>query len=305
MRDLRARELRNGEEHLWLELDVPEKGETAESASGGLDEFRARFREESSGDPRTFLIALDGSLPAGRLSGRFLDKQTYLVRELRCAEGFPVSEVEDALLAFLGRSLARDGALVFTSDSPKNAELVGALERAGFTVEKKKALVGRGLEGELPGQGIGFAFVPLAEVGRRRFVEVMTEAAEGDPFESMEGRDADADFEELVELAGNRYDPWSWFLALVDGEVVGVLLPQILPDAESEGTLFYVGVLPRFRGRGYGRALHAAGLSMLAERGAVGYFGSTDTRNEPMLRVFARNGCERRSTQLFFRPPAP
>jgi ribosomal protein S18 acetylase RimI-like enzyme len=121
----------------------------------------------------------------------------------------------------------------------------------------------------------------------------------------MEGRDPEADFQELVELAGDRYDPGSWFIAEIGSDTVGVLLPQVLPDAGTEGTLFYVGVLPAFRGRGYGRALHAAGLSMLAERGAEDYVGSTDTRNQPMLRIFQKNGCELAATQLFFRPPSP
>jgi ribosomal protein S18 acetylase RimI-like enzyme len=131
----------------------------------------------------------------------------------------------------------------------------------------------------------------------------MAEAAEGDPFEDVEGRDHDADFQELVDMAGERYDPESWFVALIEGEVVGVLLPQVFPDAESEGTLFYVAVLPQFRGRGFGRALHASGLSMLAGRGAEKYVGSTDMRNEPMLRIFEANGCLRTTTQFFYKLP--
>jgi ribosomal protein S18 acetylase RimI-like enzyme len=55
----------------------------------------------------------------------------------------------------------------------------------------------------------------------------------------------------------------------------------------GQGTLFYVAVLPAFRGRGYGRALHAGGLAMLAERGVTRYVGSTDTRNDPILLLTA------------------
>lgn len=305
MNALLVRELVSGEESLWFELDeVTEGGDERPSGSERLAAFRDRFEECSAKDPRTFLVALDGSRLAGRLEGVFLDKKTYLVRELRCAEGVPCSLVEDALVGHLAHSLSPDGIGVSSSDRPKNAELNSALERAGFEIEKKKACVARSLTGELPEPAVEFTLRTLAEVGRDEFIRVMTEAAEGDPFEDMEGRDPEADFQELVDMAGERFAPRSWFLPLVDGEVVGVLLPQAFPDSETDGTLFYVAVLPRFRGRGYGRALHATGLSILVERGVTKYIGSTDMRNEPMLRVFEANGCPQTTTQFLYRPPA-
>lgn len=305
MNTLLVRELASGEESLWFELDeVSEGGDDRPSESERLAEFRDRFEERSGKDPRTFLVALDGSRLGGRLEGVFLDRETYFVRELLCAEGLPCSLVEDALVGHLAPSFSRDGIGVFSSDRPRNVEINGALTRAGFEIEKKKAFVARGLSGELPEPRVEFTFRTLAEVGRDEFIRVMTEAAEGDPFEDMEGRDPVADFQELVDMAGEKYAPESWFLPLVDREVVGVLLPQAFPDSDTDGTLFYVAVLPRFRGRGYGRALHATGLSMLAERGVTSYIGSTDTRNAPMLRVFEANGCPQTTTQFFYKPPA-
>jgi GNAT superfamily N-acetyltransferase len=301
--DLEVRELREGEEPLWFELEewpAEQNGAREER----LAEFRTTFADRSAGDPRTYLIATERSRPVGRLAGVFLDRETYLVADIRCADGCAVSRVEGALLGYLAPSFARDGISVFTSDRPKNAELVGALKRAGFTIDRKKALVSRRLDDDLPEPGVAFAFRSLFDVGRDAYVSMMTEAAKGDPFENMEERDPEADFQELVEMAGEKFDPASWFAAIVEGETVGVVLPQVLPDDETEGTLFYVAVFPRFRGRGLGRALHAAGLAMLRERGVSEYFGSTDTRNEPMLRIFAANGCERAATQLFFKPPS-
>jgi GNAT superfamily N-acetyltransferase len=240
----------------------------------------------------------------GRLKGVFLDRDTYMILEVRTGEGLPCSVIEDALVGHLASTFSRDGITVMSSDRPRNREILSALERAGFEIEKTKAYVGRSLESELPEPEVTFGFLTLAEVGREKFVGVMTAAAEGDPFEDMEGRDPDADFQELVDMAGDRFDESMWYLPLVDGEIVGVLLPQAFPDSETDGTLFYVAVLPRFRGRGYGRALHATGLSMLAARGVTSYIGSTDTRNAPMLRVFEANGCPQTNTQFFYRPPA-
>ncbi len=325
MGELEVRELRSGEELLWLELDA-EGAPGAESEpdakgerdarvehdavagrppeSDRLTEFHRSFEERSARDPRSFLVALMGARTAGRLEGLFLSEKLYFVQELRCAEGLPCNVVEDALARYLGDSFSGDGIEILSWDRSKSAQINAALERVGFEVEKRKAFVARTLTGDLPRPGTRFAFRTLAEAGKAEFLRVMTEAAEGDPFEDMAGRDPEDDFRELQEAAGDGFDPAAWMLAQVDGDVVGVVLPQEFQGRDREGTLFYVAVLPAFRGRGYGRALHAAGLAMLAERGVIRYVGSTDTRNGPMLRVFEANGCAQTGTQLFYRAPS-
>jgi len=303
MGELEVRELRSGEELLWLGFDAEGESGT-DDESEKLAEFRGLFEERSPQDPRSFLVAIDGPRATGRLKGLFLNDKLYFIQELRCAEGLPCSVVEDALACFLGDSFSRDGIGILSWDRTKSAETNAALERAGFLVEKKKAFVARNLKDDLPRPGTHFVFRTLAEAGKDEFLRVMTEAAAGDPFEDVAGRDADDDFRELTDAAGDRFDPESWMLAQVRGDVIGVVLPQEYPGDDREGTIFYVAVLPAFRGRGYGRALHAAGLAMLAERGVTRYVGSTDTRNGPMLKVFEANRCPQTGTQLFYRPPA-
>jgi len=303
MNELLVRELARGEESLWFELNDERDHDEERTEEERLAEFGEQFDERSGEDPRTFLIALDGARPVGRLKGVFLDERTYFIAEVRTAEGLPCSVIEDALVRHLAPTFSRDGINVLSSDRPRNREVVSALSRTGFTIDKQKAYVGRSLEGQLPEPEVAFGFLTLAEVGRERFVRVMTQAADGDPFEDPTEGDPDADFQELIEMAGDRFDESLWYLPLVDGEIVGVLLPQAFPDSDTEGTLFYVAVLPRFRGLGYGRALHATGLAILKGRGVTKYVGSTDTRNAPMLRVFEANGCPQTNTQFFFRPP--
>ena len=144
-----------------------------------------------------------------------------------------------------------------------------------------------------------FTYRSLDTTGRREFVRAMAEASEGDPFEDAVDRDVDREFQELIDYAGRRFDPSWWKLASVGRDDVGVVLPQVFADRDNEGTLFYVGVRPAFRGRGYGRALHAAGLQFLERRGVTRYVGSTDERNAPMIAVCRTNGCVRTGTQLF------
>ena len=87
----------------------------------------------------------------------------------------------------------------------------------------------------------------------------------------------------------------------LDRAMGGVLLPQIYPDIQTEGTLYYIGVAPERRGEGWGKRLHAHGLALLASRGATRYVGSTDLRNEPMVRVFRHNRCNDRGVQVMYR----
>jgi len=248
MDELEVRELRSGEESLWFgsdaagDPDTHGAGTRCPPESEKLTEFRQLFEERSSRDPRSFLVALAGARAAGRLKGLFLNDKLYFIQELHCAEGLPCSVVEDALACYLGDSFSSEGIGILSWDRTRSAEINAALERAGFEVEKKKTFVARGLKGELPECEVDFTFRSLFEVGKPAFLRTMTEAAQGDPFEDVTDGDPEADFNELVEGAGNRFDPASWMLALVGDDVVGVVLPQEFPGHDKEGTLFYVAL---------------------------------------------------------------
>ena len=53
-------------------------------------------------------------------------------------------------------------------------------------------------------------------------------------------------------LEGETHDPEAWSLALLDGEVAGVILANRFP-LDDEGTFTFIGVAKGFRGRGLGR----------------------------------------------------
>ncbi|TFJ92338.1 GNAT family N-acetyltransferase [Lentibacillus salicampi] len=94
---------------------------------------------------------------------------------------------------------------------------------------------------------------------------------------------------ELPSQADNMYTVY-----MVDGEPIGVVLPHIEPDTDKEGRMFWIGVHPVFRGKGYGRLLHLIGLYRLQhEFGATSYYGVTKVDNTPMQNVMSANGCVR------------
>ncbi|HGH7173735.1 TPA: GNAT family N-acetyltransferase [Bacillus wiedmannii] len=74
-------------------------------------------------------------------------------------------------------------------------------------------------------------------------------------------------------------------------EPIGLSIPHIESGTESEGRLFYFGVMPYYRGKGISSQLHLQSLHMLKEMGATYYIGSTHTSNEKMQRIFWRNNC--------------
>ncbi|PDZ44068.1 GNAT family N-acetyltransferase [Bacillus wiedmannii] len=74
-------------------------------------------------------------------------------------------------------------------------------------------------------------------------------------------------------------------------EPIGLSIPHIETGTESEGRLFYFGVMPHYRGKGISSQLHLQSLHMLKEMGATYYIGSTHTSNEKMQKIFWRNHC--------------
>jgi GNAT superfamily N-acetyltransferase len=97
--------------------------------------------------------------------------------------------------------------------------------------------------------------------------------------------------EHFIEFAGDAYHPETWVIAYQDNKPVGLVFPQRYDDKPEEGSLFMIGVVPEFRGKGLSKILHAKGLELLASVGVKEYVGSTDVKNEPMIRTFASNGC--------------
>ncbi len=106
--------------------------------------------------------------------------------------------------------------------------------------------------------------------------------------------------DECIAHAASAFDPEAWKLALLDGHVAGMVLPQLYFDAPEQGSIFNIGLVPEYRGRGLGRLLHARGLHDLKHLGATRYVGSTDILNVPMRRIFAANGCTEKGVRRIY-----
>ena len=91
------------------------------------------------------------------------------------------------------------------------------------------------------------------------------------------------------------------YLFRKDEELIGLSIPHIEQGTLDEGRLFYFGVVPEQRGKGYGAVLHRLSLGLLKSLGATTYVGSTDESNRHMKRIFEKNGCRLRDKKGIYR----
>jgi ribosomal protein S18 acetylase RimI-like enzyme len=94
-----------------------------------------------------------------------------------------------------------------------------------------------------------------------------------------------------------------WWTAAVDdqGRRVGFVLPVLFrreatwKDGRPEGTIFYMGVLPGFRGHRYALELLAQATRVFIAANCWRIFCDTGTDNSPMVRAFRQAGYKERA----------
>lgn len=142
----------------------------------------------------------------------------------------------------------------------------------------------------------------MAKVGIKAFAEVLGQLYIDNPSREANFDNPRLDFGEIIQYAGDEFDPERWFLVSLNSDIAGLVMPQVLPDSKgSVGSLFYFGLIPEYRDKGYGRILHARGLEYLAAWGVKQYFGSTDVMNHSMIRIFTLHDCEKMGIRKLFK----
>ena len=102
-----------------------------------------------------------------------------------------------------------------------------------------------------------------------------------------------------LELGDNWRD--QCFIFSQQGLNYGISIPHIEQGTTDEGRMFYFGVVPEQREKGYGKIFHAISLELLKTLGAKIYVGSTDTENISMRKIFEANGCILRDIKGIYR----
>lgn len=133
----------------------------------------------------------------------------------------------------------------------------------------------------------------LEETTREVFVKTWAEASVGSlnastPFSTLS---AENEFEGMKSELGVNYKT-NCYVIFYENQPIGVTMPHIEQGTQDEGRLFYFGIIPTFRNKGWGRYLHSISLDLLRKMGATYYIGATGQQNLPMQRIFKANDCE-------------
>jgi ribosomal protein S18 acetylase RimI-like enzyme len=105
---------------------------------------------------------------------------------------------------------------------------------------------------------------------------------------------------DLVTLC-DRNDPVSVIDAVRFRALVGFAIPS---RSAYHPSVSYLGVLPRFRGRGFVDDLLAEITHIHAEAGAERITGTTDTTNAPMAAAFGRAGYRNTACRIVLSAPS-
>lgn len=155
-------------------------------------------------------------------------------------------------------------------------------------------------------------FRPLPEVGKAAFIAAIEQASQGtfdqriqqDREQQGTERQALTFFEAMQRM---EYDPAWWCLAYTqERELAGLIAPAHVPEYyPTVAVIYYIGVVPQFRGHGYVNDLLAHGTASLFRAGFSTIHADTDVSNIPMANAFRRADYQQFATRHEFEIVVP
>ncbi|HOD65523.1 MAG TPA: GNAT family N-acetyltransferase [candidate division Zixibacteria bacterium] len=121
-----------------------------------------------------------------------------------------------------------------------------------------------------------------------RAADLFSQASEGDPA-SNPGEDAVGFVKALIEEKETVQAPERLQIGMCGNDPAAVLALKVYPS-DGWSTIYYLGVLPVFRGRGFGAAAMLQALHSLKAMGGRIYHDGTASGNAGALALFARLG---------------
>lgn len=160
-----------------------------------------------------------------------------------------------------------------------------------FVWEKSEALI------EVPSQ---LDFEPVEAIDNRLIssvTQVMAESVDASDRHRASEHDPCKATETFLNSAKEDFayqNQWWQFGINETGKIVGFVLPVIFPGCAKagleEGTIYYIGVLPEYRGLGLAKKILFKGTQILQEVGVWRIFCDTAAHNVRMMAAFKRVG---------------
>ncbi len=198
--------------------------------------------------------------------------------------------IEDALVATSCNWLRSRGVKVCQAfGGESDCDAFAPLVRYGFERIAKLADL-RWELGPIATPDSRLSFEPLVGENRAAFTRTLLETFEGS-LDCPEVTGSRTDEEVLEGYLQEPAIPEPWFDVRLDGKPLGVVLLDRSHDP-AVWELTYLGIAPRFRGRGLGAELVKFALQQAANRGARAVHLSVDSRNAPARRVYQTLGFQ-------------
>lgn len=199
----------------------------------------------------------------------------------------------------------QSGASTFTyeirTSNEKYDATIGLLRQAGFSCSSSRLryrldVSSFDLLRELPPQLKERSF---ADVGKEKFIEafqVITNSSfdTEDVLRNIQyGRvDAARHFFDMLCSRDSSLDRWRLYIN-PHNEFVGIVIPQLLGDSTSIGTVGYIGVETSMRAKGYGGLILRRAVSILAEAGVAEMVDECDSINRSAIKLLEDAGYKR------------
>jgi len=248
--------------------------------------------------------AFDGEQQLAFIKGRMFNE--FLVMSL-----FKYESLDENLDEILAKEIEKvfyqdcqkHNSRIILTVQPQTEKAQWFLENSDFQLEYINHVFSHDLE-DLREPDIEFHLVPFKEVSLKDYQDIYYECSKGDPQIDLTGLTPEAFFEKDKKEIGHVYNEGLMHLVMYNEQHIGVLnlrVEQIGDTDKKGGSINYIGLLPKCRGKGYGKALHLTGLRQLRQLDCNNYYGGTDSNNAPMQNIFKANNCRLIETQHYYK----
>jgi ribosomal protein S18 acetylase RimI-like enzyme len=178
------------------------------------------------------------------------------------------------------------------NDTEQYLDIKNLFQKAGFAVEQEKMRYIYENTDFISGNN-KLHFKTVAEVGEDLFTDIV-ERVTVNTLDQLMATDAArlgssrAAREYVNGLKTIDYNTDWWRLGYIDDLLIGLIIPQRL--SEETGAINYIGVLPEYRGHGYGLALLLEGTRILTESGVKKIYADIDIANKPLSSALEKLG---------------
>ncbi|MEY3901775.1 MAG: hypothetical protein RL189_1081 [Pseudomonadota bacterium] len=128
------------------------------------------------------------------------------------------------------------------------------------------------------------------EYNREQIAAAVERVTEGDP--DYDPAELPSDFiEDFVNHPQLTSGPECISLGFLHGQFAALTVAQVDPTS-GWSRISYMGVVPALRRKGLGIWVHRRGFALMKRQHGTHYHGGTSAKNEPMVRLFKKHGCD-------------